>query len=187
MNVSVVYDSVTGNTGLLAERLRKNIENSGILELVQFSMASEFEKGGPEVSTPVVFIGSWTDKGTCSGKIAKVLQSLQGKKIAYFGTAGFGESGEYYEKIFNRIKENIPAGNEVLGCFFCQGKMPASVNERYKKSLEGLDKESSEYGRIAGMIENYSKALSHPDKEDFLNLDSWFKNILKKYEQLFKL
>lgn len=101
------------------------------------------------------------------------------KKIAYFGTAGFGESEEYYEKIFNRIKEIIPPGNEVLGSFFCQGKMPASVNERYKKSLEGLDKNSAEYRRFAGMIENYSKALSHPDEEDFLNLDEWFKNILK--------
>lgn len=180
MNVSVIYDSLTGNTGLLAERLRKNIENSGMLELVQFSMASEFEKGETEVSSPVVFIGSWTDKGTCSVKIESLLQSLQGKKIAYFGTAGFGESEEYYEKIFNRIKEIIPPGNEVLGSFFCQGKMPASVNERYKKSLEGLGKDSSEYGRITGMIENYSKALSHPDEKDFLELDKWFKNILQK-------
>lgn len=180
MNVSVIYDSVTGNTGLLAERLRKNIADSGMLDLVQFSMASEFEKGETEVSSPVVFIGSWTDKGTCSGKIAKVLQSLKGKKIAYFGTAGFGESGEYYGKIFSRVKENILPGNEVLGCFFCQGKMPASVNERYKKIREGLGKDSSEYGRITGMIENYSKALSHPDEKDFLELDKWFKNILQK-------
>lgn len=179
MNVSVIYDSVTGNTGLLAERLKKNILEAGNSDLVQFYNVSGLNSGMPGISSQVVFIGSWTDKGTCSGKIESVLQSLQGKKIAYFGTAGFGESEEYYEKIFNRIKEIIPPGNEVLGSFFCQGKMPASVNERYKKIREGLGKDSSEYGRITGMIENYSKALSHPDEEDFLELDKWFKNILK--------
>lgn len=180
MNVSVIYDSVTGNTGLLAERIRKNIADSGVLDLVRFEKVSDLKDGIPGISSPVVFVGSWTDKGTCSVKIESLLQSLQGKKKAYFGTAGFGESEEYYEKIFNRIKEIIPPGNEVLGSFFCQGKMPASVNERYKKSLEGLDKNSAEYRRFAGMIENYSKALSHPDEKDFLELDKWFKNILQK-------
>ena len=41
MNVSVIYDSLTGNTGLLAERIRKNIVDSGVLDLVRFEKVSD--------------------------------------------------------------------------------------------------------------------------------------------------
>lgn len=52
----------------------------------------------------------------------------------------------------------------------CQGKMPQSVRERYVKM-----KESPEHpDNIDALIENFDKALSHPDADDMERL----KNII---------
>lgn len=39
---------------------------------------------------------------------------MEHKKIAYFGTAGFGGSKEYYQVLFERIKSIVPPSNETL-------------------------------------------------------------------------
>ena len=48
----------------------------------------------------------------------------------------------------------------------CQGKMPMSVRSRYESML---DKEPE---RMREMIENFDEALSHPNVDDFIGLNS---------------
>ena len=101
-------------------------------------------------------------------------KTYENKKIAYFGTAGFGGSIEYYEKLYNRVKEIIDSSNTILGYFYCQGKMPMSIRDRYVKLIT----ENPEDKNIQVSIENFDEALMHPNYEDIINVKKWIEGII---------
>ena len=68
----------------------------------------------------------------------------------------------------------IDYSNEILGEFFCQGKMPMQVKDRYVN----LIKEHPDDKNLKVSIENFDKALTHPDKNDIQNAKEWVKNII---------
>ena len=79
-----------------------------------------------------------------------------------FGTAGFGGAPAYFDQILGRVKENLAPGVQVIGTYMCQGKMPQSVRDRY----QGME----DSPRRTAMLENFDRALSHPDDADLLRL-----------------
>lgn len=150
MSYSIVYSSRTGNTALLAQTIRDTLPAS---DCVYF--------GAPDakaLAADTIYAGFWTDKGTCDEQIAQFLQSLSGQKVFLFGTAGFGGAPAYFEQILNRVRENLPETTELIGSYMCQGKMPAAVRARYEAMEDNP--------RRAAMIENFDRALSHPDAQD---------------------
>lgn len=159
MKIAIVYQSMTGNTKALAEAIREELQGQ---EIVLF--------GDPQpVEADLYLVGSWTDKGMCHQGITEYLKSLKHKKIGYFGTAGFGGSQEYYDTLFQRVAEVVDSTNQLLGSFYCQGKMPQSVRQRYEKMLQ-------EHPGDAGLqenLENFDRALSHPDAEDLKQVKAW--------------
>ena len=167
MRIAVVYDSLTGNTKILADELKKALPPEDLVYC------------GPlpdSIEADLYLIGSWTDKGSCSEKIAGFLEKLSGKTIAVFATAGFGGSEEYYQAIFERIKTHIDQSNQILPPFFCQGKMPAGVLERYQKMAE----KNPDDAKIKQSIANFHQALLHPDEEDLAKAKDWLKKITAK-------
>lgn len=154
MSYAIVYSSHTGNTALLAQTIRETLPQE---DCVYF--------GAPDPSAltaETVYVGFWTDKGTCDASIAQFLQSLTNQKVFLFGTAGFGGAAAYFEQILNRVKENLGDSTELIGTYMCQGKMPPSVRTRYEQMEEGP--------RRTAMLENFDQALSHPNAEDLANL-----------------
>ena len=98
MKYAVIYSSETGNTARLAEVIRQEL---GEEECLYFGLPKE----APEeklAQAEVLFVGFWTDKGNCNSETAEFLQSLAGRRIFLFGTAGFG--GE--ERFLQNILEN---------------------------------------------------------------------------------
>ena len=171
MKLVIIYSSNTGNTEKIANTIKATLENKG--EIIYF--------GGPTENVPqadVYFIGSWTDKGGATNQIKNTLSKMKNCKIAYFGTAGFKEDEAYYKKIFENISEDIDATNNILGYFFCQGKMPLGIKARYLKLLE-KDKENTE---ILGQIENFDNALNHPNSDDCEKVKKWALEIFEKVE-----
>ena len=165
MKIAIVYKSITGNTKLLAEAIKEEIPTN---QLVYFGEPKE------NIQADLYIIGSWTDKGMCATEIADFMKSIKNSKVAYFGTAGFGGSEEYFNRLFERIKTNIDDSNKILGEFFCQGKMPMQVKDRYVN----LIKEHPDDKNLKVSIENFDKALTHPDKNDIQNAKEWVKNII---------
>ena len=166
MKIAIVYSSNTGNTKIIAEAIKEELSNEDIVY---------FGKPENNIEADIYIVGSWTDKGNCSSEIKEFLTKLNYKKIAYFGTAGFGGQVEYYQTLFNRVKENINDTNQILGYFYCQGKMPIGIRSRY----EQLIKEHPEDRNLEVSIKNFDEALKHPNKEDIEEVKLWIKHIIK--------
>ncbi|MDY4788855.1 MAG: flavodoxin family protein [Bacilli bacterium] len=154
MKIAIVYSSLTNNTKLLAEALK----NKYIDNVVFCGKVKEIK----EIDADIYFLGSWTDKGDISNELIPFVESLNNKRVFLFGTCGFGGSEQYYLNLYNRFKNHLDQSNEVLGHFYCQGKMPLTIKERYIS----LIKQHPEDKNLLVSIDNFDKALSHPDQND---------------------
>lgn len=76
-----------------------------------------------------------------------------------FGTAGFGGSAEYFEQILAAVQKSLDESNTVIGTYMCQGKMPMTVRQQYEKMLQ----QPNHAPNLEMLIENFDKALAHPD------------------------
>ena len=158
MTYSIVFSSNTGNTKLLADSI------FSVLPAEQCVY-----KGKPceqALQAERIYVGFWTDKGSCSKEISEFLKSLHHKEVFLFGTAGFGESAAYFEKILSKVQKHLDDTNTVTGTYMCQGKMPQSVRERYIK----MKNSPVPIPNVDALIANFDKALSHPDTEDLERL-----------------
>lgn len=162
MTNAVVYSSVTGNTKLLAETIKNQISRESLLYF-----------GPPQeeaLKADRIYVGFWTDKGGCDRQTAQFLKTITTQEVYLFGTAGFGENAEYYERILKHTMKHIPKSASILGTFMCQGKMPLTVRQRYEK----MQKSPFKIHNVQGMIENFDRALEHPNREDLNMLRKQF-------------
>ncbi len=162
---SIVFSSNTGNTRFLAEAVRAALpqENCDYF-------------GTPDGSVPAsdtVYAGFWTDRGTADETARAFLEKLRGKRVFLFGTAGFGGSEEYFDGVLANTEKALDETNTVVGKFMCQGKMPISVKERYLKMREQPQCPPN----VEMLIENFDRALSHPDEHDLAVLREKVKEI----------
>ncbi len=169
MKIAIVYKSITGNTAEVAEAVREGLAGN---EIVYFGEPKE------GIEAQMFFIGSWIDKGTCCPEILEFLKSMKNSQIAFFATAGSGSSESYNESLFNRIKEQIPASNQLAGHFICQGRMPQPVRSRYEQMLAQHPEDS----RLQASIKNFDEALSHPDSRDLGNARQWAAQCVQQLE-----
>ena len=167
MKIAIIYDSITGNTKKIAEAIKEACNEH---EIIFGDMDTDINEAD------LVFIGSWTDKGNCSQKVKEKLEKMTHKKIAIFGTAGFGGSEEYFENLYQRIKQCILQTNEILGHFYCQGKMPLTVKDRYVKMIT----EHPEDKKLQVSLENFEKALTHPDTKDVEDAKEFARRMIKR-------
>ena len=155
---SILYSSKTGNTKKLAEKIR---------EVLPEENCDYFgTEGAKALTSDILYIGFWTDIGNADPATLELLKSLKNKKIFLFGTAGFGGSEAYFQQVLGKVKESVDESNTVMGEFMCQGKMPNSVRERYMK----MKNSPLPVPNIDAMIENFDRAVSHPDEQDLEQL-----------------
>ena len=158
MEYMVVYSSKTGNTKQVATEIFSALPG------MSKDMQNIEEYNGKDAD--IFFVGFWANRGSCDMSVIDFISELEGKKIALFGTCGFGGDEEYYKTIEQKVSVWIPDDCEYLGAFMCQGKMPVSVRKRYESMLE----QNPEDERMKAMVENFDRALSHPDASDLKNL-----------------
>lgn len=154
MTYAIVYSSKTGNTRLLAEAIRDALPAADCLYF-----------GAPDdaaLAAERIYVGFWTDKGTCDADTAAFLSRLTGQQVFLFGTAGFGGAPAYFDKILTAARQNLPDGVTVCGSYMCQGKMPAAVRARYGQMEDSPRRQM--------MLDNFDAALSHPDQTDLARL-----------------
>lgn len=183
---SIVFSSRTGNTTELAEAVRRALPEGACEYFGSVDGDGNCDDGcgcagdgdgdrngsslgsstGAIPASETLFVGFWTNQGVADQAAQKLLKQLRNRKIFLFGTAGFGGSEAYFQAILDKTKAFIDDNNTVIGTFMCQGKMPQSVRERYVKMKEQPD----HMPNLEAMIENFDKALSHPDANDLEKL-----------------
>ena len=158
MTYAIVYSSRTGNTELLARTIQKALPAE---DCVYF--------GGPDAAALAadrLYVGFWTDKGSCDEALEAFLSGVEGKEVFLFGTAGFGSQPAYFQAVLKRVQANLGPDCTLLGSYMCQGKMPQAVRQRYEAMLAA----PGHAPNLEAMIENFDRALSHPDAEDLARL-----------------
>ena len=145
MSYAIIFSSKTGNTEKLAQRAREALGKKDEC---------------PVAEADLVLVGSWTDKGGMDPTLADTLPQLAGKRVFLFGTCGFGGSQAYFDRVLDRFAAALPEGANVVGRFMCQGQMPPAVRDRYVKMS------NQDPARFEPMIENFDRALGHPDAAD---------------------
>ena len=155
---SIIFSSLTGNTKKLADTIRAVLP----AEVCDYFGAPKAE----ELHSEILYIGFWTDKGNADSATLELLSKLRDKKVFLFGTAGFGGSEAYFQKILEHVKQSVGPSNSVFGEYMCQGKMPQSVRDRYMK----MKTQPEHPANIDALIENFDRALSHPDEDDLERL-----------------
>ena len=97
MSYAIVYSSKTGNTKILADTLHDCLPQEG---------CDYFGVPDPAaMEADTLYVGFWTDKGNADESTSDFLKQLHGKNIFLFGTAGFGGSEEYFNKILKKVGE----------------------------------------------------------------------------------
>lgn len=155
MKEAIIYDSLSGNTEILAKTIKSEKPN------ILFEKINNKTKENLK-NIEIIYLGTPIIKGMCTEKIKELLESLKNKKIFLFVTAGYGISDEYYKNLRKRIVSIIPNSNEIIGSFFCQGKMPDAVKEKYIS----LIKEHPDDKNLKVSLENFEQAKTHPDEND---------------------
>ena len=161
MQYLIATSSKTGNTRQLADALAAALAGREGATCVYNGPA------GPEAAAALsqadtALVGFWCDKGTCPPDTAELLAQLGGKRVFLFGTAGFGGAPEYFDRILDTVRAQLPASAVYLGGAMCQGKMTPNVRTRYEAMLA----EKPGDARIQAMIDNFDAALAHPDARD---------------------
>ena len=168
MKIAIIFASRTGNTAAVAQAIREGCAGH---EIVAFGPPPA-DVGEAEL----VFAGSWTDRGTCAPELGEFLRALHGRSVVLFGTAGFGLSESYFASLGDRFKGEIPADNRVVDAWFCPGRMPPEVRERYEAQL----KERPGDRRLENMLQAYDHALTHPDGADLERARAFARTMVQK-------
>lgn len=168
LKTQVLYVSGTGNTEKVAEAIYQAIP--GFSKDIK-KLDSCFEK----YAANTYFVGFWANRGSASVEVLDFLSSLHGKSVALFATCGMGEDPEYYKKIEKNVTAFLPEDNYYLGSFFCHGKMPIKVRQRYEH-MAARNPDS----RVFQMLRNFDEALLHPDRKDLENARHFVANVFQK-------
>ena len=163
--IAVIYWSGTGNTQAMAEAVAEGAKNAGAqADLFSVSdtsadAAAAYDKlalGCPAMGAEVL------EESEFEPFFTELEGRLSGKKVALFGTAGFGGDPDYFNMLLENVKKLLPSDAVYLGGWMCQGRMPGSVRARFAAQLE----QDPENANAKRMLENFDRALSHPDEAD---------------------
>ena len=120
MSYAIVFSSKTGNTELLADTLHSCLPQADCCYFGNPNPAA--------MEADTLYVGFWTDKGKADESSSDFLKQLRGKQVFLFGTAGFGGSEEYFNKILKTVQKDLHSSNTVIGAGSVVTKdIPANV------------------------------------------------------------
>jgi len=168
----VLYKSQTGNTKKLATHIFSQLPgiSKDLLDIDHCSMI-------PKAHT--YFVGFCVHHGTCGIETSSILEDFSGKNIALFGTCAVANCTEYYQKIEKSALIWLENDNHYLGSFFCQGKMPLRIRQKFEAMLLSVE---GNHEKIKKQLQNFDEAMIHPGQSDFDNAAVFIKNCLVKLE-----
>ncbi|QTA37533.1 flavodoxin family protein [Thermosipho ferrireducens] len=173
MKILLTYSSRTGNTEKVAK---------AIYEVMPEGTTFKKMKTVDELleQHDFIILGCWIDRGTANKEALEFIKKVKNKKVAFFFTLGAYPDSKHAkdsaDRIRNLLKEN---NNEVLGEFYCQGKIDPKLTEKFK-SLP-LD---HPHTMTPERLKRHEEAAKHPDEKDLSRAKETFINIVKKMQEI---
>jgi flavodoxin len=161
MQCAVLYDSETGNTKQVAERIYEAIDTAD-KELIDLKEEAQIPQAD------LYFVGFPIHQKNCGMRIVDALEEISCGKFALFATCGMNSTEKYKQKLEDSLSIWLPDQAEYMGMFLCQGKTTAEQKNIFCNS-------NPEYrDKIAGMLQ---EGDSHPNEEDFDDAVTFAKEI----------
>ena len=170
MSYSVIYSTHTDNAVKLASRI---VTALGSEELVYDGKVA----GVPDfaLDADIVFVGFWTTANSCDKLVQGLLAKLAGKRIAIFGTCGFGSDQEHFDTVKKNVLSFVDPTTKVEGFYLVNGRIGQDfVNKAIvSDGAEGEDFHYPNYRKF------YKEDIGHPTEEELIACGEWAKNIVK--------
>lgn len=165
MTCAIVYSSKTGNTKYLAETIKETLSNEIILYYGPLNDQA--------LKADRIFLGFWTNNGTCDLDTQQFIKKLTNQQIILFGTAGLGFSAQYFDTIISRTRKLFGERVKYFASFMCQGKMPLEA----RVGLQQLKNSQPNNPKFERLLTNFDFGRTHPNKDDIKNLISWIRKL----------
>ena len=139
MSYAIVYSSRTGNTELLARAIQSALPAEDCLYF-----------GGPDAAALAadrLYVGFWTDKGSCDEALAAFLATVEHKEVFLFGTAGFGSQPAYFQAVRRRYEAMLAAPDHAPNLEAMIENFDHALSHPDTADLDGLTKAVLAAGR----------------------------------------
>ena len=166
MKYAVIYQSKSGNTRLLAERIYQTIDSK---DKVIFDLEQESELP----SADVYFIGFGIHNHSCSIELMDLFEKLEGVRYALFITCGYTPTEQYKKTLKKNLAVWLPEDGQLLDMVICQGK----VEEEQKKIMYRQMPDVEEK-----MRQMFQSGETHPDMEDLKSVEDFANNVQSSEE-----
>ena len=172
MKTLIVYSSLTGNTKKVVDAVSEVLPDCEVFSVE--NAPSDIKDYG------LVAVGYWTSKGLPDAKTSQWLKGISNGRLAFFGTLGALPDSDHAKACMARAEEMVlepERGNTVYGSWMCQGKIDPKV-------IEVMRKLNLEVHRpILADPSRFEEAARHPDANDCLSAQNFFRKILADMDQ----
>lgn len=161
MRYAVIYQSKSGNTRLLAEKIYQTIKS-------QNKVISDLEQLSEIPQADVYFIGFGVRNNSCSIEVINLLEKLENARYALFLTCGYMPTEQYKEALRKHLDVWLPETGTILDMLVCQGKVEweqRDIMYRQMSEEEETLREMFYYGN------------NHPDEKDLESAERFVEKI----------
>ena len=165
----LVYSSVTGNTRLVAEAIRRVLPAETVFAPV----------GNAPSATGFTFvaIGFWAHRGGPDPAAARYMETVRDHDVAIFGTLAAYPDSEHARLVIAKA-EMLLAGNRISGSFLCQGKLSPDRLARRLRGEEADERHPLTEERRLRLLE----AAKHPDENDLRTAGETFRAFWEQHK-----
>lgn len=172
MSVIALYiSSVTGNTRQVADAIWKDLFPAYEVIVCDSRSPAAY----PEADLCLLCFWCW--RATLDPSSQKVLHLYRRQPFLAIGTMGGRPEGAYGERVREKVRQAVDAGNRCQGIFLCRGKIPEARTE-YRRALP---KDHRLYLDDAGYARHLS-SRSHPDAADLAHAVAFVRNALRRLD-----
>lgn len=162
MSSALIYSSQSGNTKKLALAIQALLPpETPIFPIGSAPRPDEYDS---------LVLAFWVHRAKPDPLMRQYLETIKGKTVIGFGTLVARPDSDHARKVIDNFHDCL-AGNRVLGCFLCQGRL---APERFAARMSGRDN-NSRHPLTEERLALLKEAERHPNENDLEEARRFFK------------
>ena len=162
MRYAVVYQSKSGNTGMLAQAIYEALDGTDkvLLDIDEDTTVPEAD---------IYFLGFGIHNQNCGMDVSDYMNKLKGIRYALFITCGFFPTKRYKNSLLQKLNVRMPENSECIDVFLCQGKVEKQRREIMYGKTPHREKE---------LRKIFESGRMHPDANDLSNCRDFARRVV---------